>query len=226
MNNGTIVGYDKTVYIGDLDYSHGRVKGMTEYVMGLFLNAPPEHFIGTLLYFYHHEPELDNPITVCAYGDSITTHPGQGRLLSCYFRKHKTIKALLVPLGMPEMDAKENVLLHDVANNVTSNTEFEIFEYNNDNHHGISTGDFADYFHPTDIRLEFEKEKKKLVKDLILSKGKTIWKFPDRDQITVGKKGAGTTVVECTNAEGFYHSLFNIAYGHFSKSKLFSINVQ
>jgi len=124
------------------------------------------------------------------------------------------------------MDAKENILLHDVAKNVTPNTEHEIFEFDNDNHHGISTGDFADYFHPTDIRLEFEKQKKILVKDLILSKGKTIWRFPDRNQITVGKKGAGTNVVECTNAEGFYHSLFYIAYGHYAKSKLFSISAQ
>jgi len=227
MNNGTIVGYDGTVFVGDLKLNHGRVIGMAEYVMKLFLEAPAEHFIGTLLYFYEHPEVIENPITVCAYGNSITTHPGQGRLLSSYFRNQKTIKALLVPLGMPKETITENLLLQDVAKNVTLNKgAFEIFEYDNDNHHGISTGEFADYFHVTDIRLAFEKEKKMLVKDLLLSKGKTIWRFPDRNQIAIGKKGAGTTVVECINAEGFYHSLFNIAYGHFPKSKLFSISVQ
>ena len=231
-NPGTIIGYDKKVYIGDLDYSHGRVKGMTEYVMDLFLNAPPKHFIGTLLYFYHYQPELENPITVCAYGDSITTHPGQGRLLSCYFRKHKTIKSLLVPLGnqseQDETDRQilEETLLREVAPNLVPNTEHEIFEYDNANHHGISTGDFADYFHPTDIRLQYEDDKNKLLKKLILSKGRIVWSFTDRDRITVGKKQVGTPaiVIECTCAEGFYHSLFYLAYGHFKKSKLFSIN--
>lgn len=221
--DGTIVGYDKTVYIGDLDYSHGRVKGMTEYVMGLFLNAPAKHFIGTLLYFYHYQPELENPITVCAYGNSITTHPGQGRLLSCYFREHKTIRSLLIPLGHNE--AQEEKILRQVAPNLVPNTEHEIFEFDNDNHHGISTGDFADYFHPTDIRLQYEDDKGKLLKELILSKGKIIWTFKDRDSITVGKKQVGkpATLIECKNAEGFYHSLFYLAYGHFKKSKTYNI---
>lgn len=218
--DGTIIPYEKTVYVGDLDYSNGWVKGMTEYVMKLFLNAPPHHFIGTLLYFYHYEPELENPITVSAYGETITTHPGQGRLLSCYFRGHPTIKSLLVPLNDTMQERK---FLHTVAHNVEGNGWYKIFQYDNQNHHGISTEEFKDYFYPTDIRLEYEDQKNKLVKDLILSKGKFIWKFPDREAISIGKKSIGTTYISCNSAEGFYHSLFYIAYGHFKKSKTFKI---
>lgn len=217
--DGTIIPYNKTVYIGDLDYNNGYVKGMTEHVMKLFLNAPAEHFIGTLLYFYHFEPELENPITISAYEDSITTHPGQGRLLSSYFKGHSTIKSLLVPLHETQ---KEKDFLHYVAKNVILYNN-EVFQYDNQNHHGISTKQFEDYFYPTDIRLEYESLKDSLVKEKILTKGRTIWKFPNRDPIQVGKKKFGTTIVSCVNPEGFYHSLFNIAYGHFKKSKLFTL---
>ena len=219
MDQKQIIPYEKTVYDGDLDYTHGRVQGMTEHVMDLFLNAPPMHFIGTLLYFYHYEPELENPITVCAYGDSVTTHPGQGRLLSCYFRGHKTIKSLLIPLHETQ---EERDLLFNVAKNVIPSTR-KVFQYDNQNHHGISTKEFENYFYPTDIRLDYEAQKDELLKDLVLSKGRTTWLFPNRHTITVGKKKFGTTIVKCKSAEGFYHSLFYIAYGHFKKSKTYTI---
>jgi len=217
--NGTIIPYNKIIYIGDLDYSNGWVKGMTEHVMELFLDAPPMHFIGTLLYFYHYEPKLENPITVCAYGDSITTHPGQGRLLSNYFKNHKTIESLLIPLHETK---QEKDFLHNVAKNVVAYKD-QAFEYDNQNHHGISTKQFEDYFYPTNIRLDYEADKDLLLEDLILSKGRTTWKFPNRKSITIGKKKHGSRLIECKNAEGFYHSLFYIAYGHYKKSKQYKI---
>jgi len=218
--DGTILPYNNTVvFDGKLKYNHGRVIGMTEYVMELFLNAPPLHFIGTLLYFYHHEPELENPITISANGDSITTHPGQGRLLASYFRGHSTVKSLLIPLHETQ---EEIDLLYDVATDITP-TKYQVFEYDNQNHHGISTKEFEDYFWPTDIRLAYEEEKEKLLKELILSKGRVIWTFPNRESIQVGKKKHGSITVVCNSAEGFYHSLFYLAYGHFKHSKTFSI---
>jgi hypothetical protein len=217
--DGTIIPYEKTVYIGDLKYDHGRVKGMTEHVMELFLNAPPWHFIGTLMYFYHYQPDLENPITVSAYGDSVTTHPGQGRLLSCYFRGHETIKSLLIPLHETQ---DERDLLFNVAKNVTPYSK-QTYQYDNQNHHGISTKEFEDYFYPTDVRLDYEDKKEELLNKYIYPKGRFTWTFNDRKSITLGKKKFSSTIIECKTAEGFYHSLFYIAYGHFKKSKLFSI---
>lgn len=218
--DGTIIPYDKTVYLGDLDYNNGYVKGMTEYVMKLFLNAPPNHFIGTLLYFYHYEPELENPITVSAYGETITTHPGQGRLLSCYFRGHETIKSLLVPLNDT---AEEKQFLHTVAKNVEENSVYKIFEYDNQNHHGISTEEFKEYFYPTDVRLSYESDKDSLLKDLIRTHGRIVWHFSNRESIEVGKQKFGNVSINCKTEEGFYHSLFYLAFGHFKKSKTYSL---
>ena len=215
---GTINRYNKKTYIGDLDLSHGRVIGMANHVMELFLNAPPKHFIGTFLYFYHIAPKQENPITISAWGDSITTHPGQGRLLGSYFRKDKTIKSLLVPLH----ETQEEI---DVLDSVTFNmksSRIKVFEYDNQNHHGISTKEFEKYFHPTSVRLDYEEEKDNLVEDLLGKLGTIGWKFTNRDAIRLGDKRPKINI-ECKDAEGFYHSVFFLAFNHFKESEKFKI---
>lgn len=215
---GDIKRYKKQAFFGELDLSHGRVIGMAEHVMDLFLNAPPNHFIGTFLYFYHVAPEQENPITISAWGNSITTHPGQGRLLGSYFRKDKTIESLLVPLHQTQ---EEINILDNVSFNMTPSKQ-KIFEYNNQNHHGISTAQFKKYFHPTNIRLEYEAEKDNLVKTLLNPLGTIEWTFPDRDSIRLGNERPKINI-QCEDAEGFYHSVFYLAFNHYKESKKFKI---
>jgi len=215
---GTIKLYKKKAFFGELDLTHGRVIGMAEHVMDLFLNAPPNHFIGTFLYFYHVAPEQENPITISAWGNSITTHPGQGRLLGSYFRKDKTITSLLVPLHQTQ---EEIDILDSVSFNMSPVSE-KIFEYDNQNHHGISTEQFKRYFHPTSVRLDYEAEKDSLVETLLTTNGTIGWTFPNRDSIRLGDKRPKINI-QCEDAEGFYHSVFYLAFNHFKESKKFKI---
>lgn len=215
---GTIKRYKKKAFFGELDLTHGRVIGMAEHVMDLFLNAPPNHFIGTFLYFYHVAPEQENPITISAWGNSITTHPGQGRLLGSYFRNDKTIKSLLVPLHETQ---EEIDILDSVSNNMHIYKE-KTFEYDNQNHHGISTKEFKKYFHPTKVRLDYEEEKDNLVKNLLSTLGTINWQFPNRKSIRLGDKRPNITV-QCEDAEGFYHSVFFLAFDHYKGSKKFKV---
>lgn len=215
---GTIERYKKPVYIGDLDFSHPRVIGMIEHVQKLFLNAPTHHFIGTFLYFYYIAPKLKSPITISAYGDSITTHPGQGRLLGSYFRQDKTIPALLIPLH----SSKTEIELLDAISNNKKGFKNKVFSYNNKNHHGISTTEFKKYFHPTQDRIDYELEKDSLVNDMLNKHGRIKWNIKDRDSISLGEGKKIKVNITC-DVEGFYHSVFYLAFNHYKESKKFKI---
>ena len=215
---GTIQTYRRATYSGDLDLSHGRVIGMAKYAAELFLDSPVQHFVSTFLYFYHVAPKLENPVTVSAWGDSITVHPGQGRLLASYFRKDKTIPALLIPLHQSSI---EDQLLNDVSYNMKQFNK-KVYTYKSAYHDGISTAAFKKYFYPTQHRLDYEDEKLSLLSKLVTDVHGTIkWQFTDRDAIKLGD-GRPDVNIAC-DAEGFYQSVVNLAFNHYDKSEKFKI---
>jgi len=210
--------YKLKTYSGKLDLSHGRVIGMAQHAGKLFLNSPVPHFISTFLYFYHVAPKLENPVTVSAWRDSITVHPGQGRLLASYFRKDKTLPALLIPLHQLPVEVE---LLDSVSRGMKTFNE-KVFIYKNENHDGISTAAFRKYFYPTKDRLDYEDEKLSLLSKLVTDVHGTIkWQFTDRDAIKLGD-GRPDVNIAC-DAEGFYQSVVNLAFNHYDKSEKFKI---
>ena len=215
---GTIVPYSGAVYIGRLNLSHPQVIEMANEVLRLFLNAPPAHFIGTFLYFYHVAPDQENPITVSAFDDTIATHPGQGRLLASYMRGDSSIDAIMIPLHEKDIEVQA---LKKVSNNFKYFNE-TVYNYDNQNHHGISTKNFELYFYPTDVRLSYEKEKDKLLYEKLDSYLPVLWKFKDRPNIQLGK-GKVKTVVKCKTPKGFYESVAHLSLGHFKNSNNYSI---
>jgi len=215
---GAINPYKLKTYSGNLDMSHGRVIGMAQHAAKLFLDSPVSHFVSTFLYFYHVAPKLENPITVCAWRDSITAHPGQGRLLASYFRKDKTIPALLIPLHQLPIEVE---LLDNVSHNMKP-FDRKVYIYKNSNHDGISTDAFKKYFYPTRHRLDYENEKNMLLNSLLTDVHGTIkWKFTDRDAIKLGD-GKPDVNIAC-DVEGFYQSVVNLAFNHYNKSEKFKI---
>ena len=216
--NKEIKAYQLKTYSGDLDMSHGRVVGMAQHAAKLFLNSPVTHFISTFLYFYHVAPKLENPVTVSAWRDSITVHPGQGRLLASYFRKDKTIPALLLPLHQSPVEVE---LLDSVSHKMKP-FDKKVFVYKNKNHDGVSTAAFKKYFYPTQHRLDYEEHKLSLLSNLITDVHGTIkWKFTDRDAIKLGD-GRPDVNIAC-DAEGFYQSVVNLAFNHYDKSEKFKV---
>ena len=216
--NKEIKTYQLKTYSGDLDMSHGRVVGMAQHAAKLFLNSPVTHFISTFLYFYHVAPKLENPVTVSAWRDSITVHPGQGRLLASYFRKDKTIPALLIPLHQSPVEVE---LLDSVSHKMKP-FDKKVFVYKNKNHDGVSTAAFKKYFYPTQHRLDYEEHKLSLLSNLITDVHGTIkWKFTDRDAIKLGD-GRPDVNIAC-DAEGFYQSVVNLAFNHYDKSEKFKV---
>lgn len=216
--NKEIKTYQLKTYSGDLDMSHGRVVGMAQHAAKLFLNSPVTHFISTFLYFYHVAPKLENPVTVSAWRDSITVHPGQGRLLASYFRKDKTIPALLIPLHQSPVEVE---LLDSVSHKMKP-FDKKVYVYKNKNHDGISTAAFKKYFYPTQHRLDYEEHKLSLLSNLITDVHGTIkWKFTDRDAIKLGD-GRPDVNIAC-DAEGFYQSVVNLAFNHYDKSEKFKV---
>lgn len=215
---GTIQTYRRATYSGDLDLSHGRVIGMAKYAAELFLDSPVQHFVSTFLYFYHVAPKLENPVTVSAWGDSITVHPGQGRLLASYFRKDKTIPALLIPLHQSSI---EDQLLNDVSYNMKPFNK-KVYTYKSAYHDGVSTSAFKKYFHPTETRLEYENEKINLLSNLVTDVHGTIeWRFKDRNSLKLGSSKSDV-IIEC-DAEGFYESVAHLAFNDFNESNKFKI---
>jgi len=215
---GIGIPYHKAVYAGELDLSHPQVIEMAERVLGLFLNSPPAHFIGTFLYFYHVAPNQENPITVSAFDQDIATHPGQGRLLASYMRGDASIDAILVPLHEKDIEIKT---LKHVAENFKTYSE-TVYQYDNQNHHGISTKSFELYFYPTDVRLSYEAEKDKLLYKTLDSYLPICWKFKDRPNMQLGE-GKAKTVVKCKNPKGFYESVAHLSLGHFTNSTNYGI---
>ena len=216
--NKEIKTYQLKTYSGDLDMSHGRVVGMAQHAAKLFLNSPVTHFISTFLYFYHVAPELENPVTVSAWRDSITVHPGQGRLLASYFRKDKTIPALLIPLHQSPVEVE---LLDSVSHEMKP-FDKKVYVYKNKNHDGVSTSAFRKYFYPTQHRLDYEEHKLSLLSNLITDVHGTIkWKFTDRDAIKLGD-GKPDVNIAC-DAEGFYQSVVNLAFNDYNKSEKFKV---
>ena len=216
--NKEIKTYQLKTYSGDLDMSHGRVVGMAQHAAKLFLNSPVQHFVSTFLYFYHVAPKLENPVTVSAWRDSITVHPGQGRLLASYFRKDKTIPALLIPLHQSPVEVE---LLDSVSHKMKP-FDKKVYVYKNKNHDGISTAAFKKYFYPTQHRLDYEEHKLSLLSNLITDVHGTIkWKFTDRDAIKLGD-GRPDVNIAC-DAEGFYQSVVNLAFNHYDKSEKFKV---
>lgn len=218
MDNKEVKVYKLKTYSGKLDLSHGRVIGMAQHAGKLFLNSPVSHFISTFLYFYHVAPKLENPVTVSAWRDSITVHPGQGRLLASYFRKDKTLPALLIPLHQSPVEVE---LLDSVSRGMKTFNQ-KVFIYKNANHDGISTAAFKKYFYPTKHRLVYEDEKLSLLSKLVTDVHGTIkWQFTDRDAIKLGD-GRPDVNIAC-DAEGFYQSVVNLAFNHYDKSEKFKI---
>ena len=215
---GTIKPYQGSVHTGLLDLTHPKVKQMADRVLELFLNSPPEHFIGTFLYFYHIAPQQENPITVSAFEDTIATHPGQGRLIASYLRNENTIEALFIKLNNLDQERK---LLESIALDYTS-YQGNVYEYDNQNHHGISTKNFELYFYPTDVRLDYEKQKDQLMYNSLEESLPILWKFKSRENIKLGE-GKTKTIVKCKNPRGFFESVAHLALGDFKNSKNYGI---
>lgn len=222
LENSRIIPYTDPVFYGDLDYSHGRVVGVSEYCMELFINAPVPHFMSTFIFFYLKNPLQENPVTCSAFGETLSVHPGQGRLIASYLRGDGSIKALLVPLNSTEEEIK---FLHQVAKNVTTFNQ-GVFSYKNQNHTGISTKKFEDYFYPTDVRLNYEDEKQKLL-DAHLKKYYPVeFFFENRKSIIVGidkHRKKVKTKVWCKNPQGLFEFIAYCADGKFSDSKNYII---
>lgn len=221
LENSSIESYTDPVYVGNLDYSHGRVIGVTEYCMKLFLSAPVPHFMSTFIYFYLTNPGQENPVTCSAYGRTLSVHPGQGRLIAAYLRGDKTIESLLIPLNNEQ---EEIDFLHEVALNVRE-FDKEVYSYKNQNHTGISTKHFENYFYPTDIRLEYEDAKQSLLDKKLKRLYPIEFMFNDRKSIVVGtdKLKKIKTKVFCNNPQGLYEFIAYHADGKFADSENYRI---
>lgn len=218
LNNSQILPYTDQVFYGELDFAHGRVVGVSEYCMELFIGAPVPHFMSTFIYFYLNNPKQENPVTCSAFGPTLSVHPGQGRLIAAYLRGDASIDALLIPLNS---EPEEIEFLHTVANNVKPFIG-EVFSYKNQNHTGISTRHFENYFYPTDIRLNYEDEKQKLLDKHLADFYPVEFMFNDRKSIVVGQdKGHKKikTKVMCQNPQGLFEFIANCADGKFATSK-------
>lgn len=220
LETSTIEPYNDVNFVGKLDFSHGRVKGVAEYCMKLFIDAPSPHFMSTFIYFYLKNPQQENPITCCAFGPTLTVHPGQGRIIAAYLRGDASIDALLVPLNRTQ---EEIDFLHEVATNVKINSN-PIYSYKNQNHTGISTKHFENYFYPTDVRLDYEAEKQKLLDKHLNNLYPIEFMFNDRESISVGmNKKKKSTQVFCKNPQGLFEFIAYCADGKFKKSENYKI---
>jgi hypothetical protein len=222
LKNSTIEPYNDINFVGKLDFSHGRVKGVAEYCMKLFIDAPSPHFMSTFIYFYLKNPQQENPVTCCAFGPTLTVHPGQGRIIAAYLRGDAGIDSLLIPLNSTE---EEIDFLHEVADDVKINNNI-IYSYKNQNHTGISTKHFENYFYPTDIRLSYEAEKQELLDQHLVSFYPIEFMFNDRESIMVGQDKANkqqTTQIFCKNPQGLFEFIAYCADGKFRKSENYKI---
>lgn len=222
LKNSTIEPYNKGHFVGKLDFSHGRVRGVAEYCMKLFIDAPSPHFMSTFIYFYLKNPQQENPVTCCAFGPTLTVHPGQGRIIAAYLRGDASIDALLIPLNSTQ---EEIDFLHSVAIKVKKNKEI-VYSYINQNHTGISTKHFKNYFYPTDVRLDYEAEKQELLDQHLASFYPIEFVFNDRDTITVGVDKVDNkrkTQVLCKNPQGLFEFIAYCADGKFKKSENYKI---
>lgn len=222
IKNSTIEPYKGLVYLGKLNFSHPRVKGVAEYCMQLFIDAPVPHFMSTFMYFYLRNPEQENPVTCCANEKTITVHPGQGRVIAAFLRGDEDIEALLIPLN----NTKEEInFLEEVSLSMLPYKE-SVLSYKNQNHTGISTQHFKNYFFPTDIRIKYEKEKQDLLDEKLKKKYPIEFMFNDRNSIIVGKtkkKRLIETRVFCKNPQGLFEYLAFCGDGKFSNSENYKI---
>jgi len=222
LKNSTIEPYNDINFVGKLDFSHGRVKGVAEYCMKLFIDAPSPHFMSTFIYFYLKNPQQENPVTCCAFGPTLTVHPGQGRIIAAYLRGDASIDSLLIPLNSTE---EEIDFLHSVADDVKINRK-TIYSYRNQNHTGISTKHFENYFYPTDIRLGYEAEKQELLDRHLESLYPIEFIFNDRSPITVGADNVDhkrKSQVFCKNPQGLFEFIAYCADGKFNQSENYKI---
>lgn len=221
LKNSTIETYKDITFVGKLDLSHGRVAGVAEYCMRLFLDAPSPHFMSTFIYFYLRNPLQENPVTCSAYGPTLSIHPGQGRIIAAYLRGDATIDALLIPLNNTR---EEKDFLHEIATNVNVNSE-TIYSYKNQNHTGISTARFKEYFYPTDARLDYEAEKQQLLDEHLMDFYPIEFMFNDRTSIIVGNTDFKETKTQifCNNPQGLFEFIACRADGKFADSKNYRI---
>lgn len=214
--------YNGMAFEGDLDFGHGRVVGVAEYCMKLFIDAPVPHFMSTFMFFYMKKVEQENPVTCSAYGKTLTVHPGQGRVIASYLRGDERINSLLLPLN----NTKEEIdFLYEVASNVKPFDDV-IFSYQSNNHTGVSTKHFENYYYPTTIRLAYEKEKQELLDEKLMDKYPVEFMFNDRASIKVGQtKGyePTKTKVFCKNPQGLFEYLAFCADGKFANSGNYKI---
>lgn len=219
LKTSKIKSYKGPVYIGDLDFSNGWVRGVTEYCMELFVGAPVPHFMSTFVYFYLDNEQQENPVTCSAFGRTLSVHPGQGRVIAAYLRGDSTIQSLLIPLNFTQ---EETSFLHEVSLN-TKEFEESVFSYKNQNHVGISTRKFEDYFYPTDVRLEYEKRKQEILDEKLNDYYPIEFMFNDRETIRVGKGKKTRTQVFCKNPQGLFEFLAYCADGKFANSENYKL---
>jgi hypothetical protein len=221
LKNSTITPYKDVTFVGKLDLSHGRVIDVAEYCMKLFLDAPSPHFMSTFIYFYLKNPLQENPVTCSAYGPTLSIHPGQGRIIAAYLRGDETIDALLIPLNNTQ---EEIDFLHRIATGISVNTE-TIYSYKNQNHTGISTERFEEYFYPTDARLDYEEEKQQLLDQHLINYYPIEFMFNDRSSIKVGNKDLKETKTQifCNNPQGLFEFIAHCADRKFVESKNYRI---
>ena len=221
FNNSKIVPHTGLAFYGDMQYNHGRVKGVTEYCMELFLRAPVPHFMSTFIFFYLKNPLQENPVTCSAYGRTLSVHPGQGRLIASYLQGKKSIKTLLIPLH----DTDEEIeFLHEIATNVKKYKR-PVYAYENQNHKGISTAKFRDYFYPTPIRLKYEQAKQTILDEKLQDLYPIEFLFHNRESIVVGRKENEKikTRIMCNNPQGLFEFIAFRADGKYKKSDNYKI---
>lgn len=222
IKSSTIEPYKGLVYSGTLNFSHPRVKGVAEYCMKLFIDAPVPHFMSTFMYFYLKRPRQENPVTCSAYGNTLNVHPGQGRVISAYLRGDKDIDALLIPLNNTQ---EETDLLFEVSSSMNAYKD-TVYSYKNQNHTGISTKKFEYYFNPTAVRIHYEQEKQALLDQKLKKKYPIEFMFNDRKSIVVGKTKKNRLIetrVFCKNPQGLFEYLAFCGDGKFSDSENYKI---
>ena len=206
INNGVqgkISRYKGPSLVGKLNFSNPAVIESVNNSMERFVDAPSPHFISTFVYFYCQAELQENPITATVFGKAVDIHPGQGRYIASFLRGDEGIDCVFVSY---HDDAKELDYIKDLCFSVKKNKQ-KLFFYNSQNHIGISTEHFKDYYLPTDKRLDYESKKQELLDNLLKDYYPIKFKFDYREDVVCGGDSNFKTVVECKNARGLFESV-------------------
>lgn len=216
---GKIKEYKGPSLVGKLDFSNADVIESVKNSMERFVDAPSPHFISTFVYFYCQAEQQENPITATIFGEAMDIHPGQGRYIASFLRGDTGIDCIFVSYHdeLTELD-----VVKDRCFTIKKN-KTPLFFYNSQNHIGISTEHFKDYYLPTDKRLDYEKKKQELLDNLLQNFYPIKFEFDYRSNVFCGGNDNFKTVVKCKNACGLFESVKQMITGITVESKNFKI---